>query len=100
GAPRHLSCATRRYPLYLSNLKFCTGASRQPILCDAQLPEVCLQLLDSTARRAKPGCTTRNFQRFLFNCLIQPRAAPNQAARRATSRGESCYLLNERRNAP
>ncbi|MCI46809.1 hypothetical protein A2U01_0068050, partial [Trifolium medium] len=36
-------------------LEFCTGASRQTILCDAQLPEDLLQLPDSTARRAQPG---------------------------------------------
>ncbi|MCI76570.1 hypothetical protein A2U01_0097840, partial [Trifolium medium] len=36
-APRHLPCATRRYPLQPSQLEFRNGASRKPILRDAQL---------------------------------------------------------------
>ncbi|MCI93581.1 hypothetical protein A2U01_0114879 [Trifolium medium] len=45
------------------HFEFCTGASRQPILRDAQLPDDFLQLPDSTARCANQGCATRNFQK-------------------------------------
>ncbi|MCI23257.1 hypothetical protein A2U01_0044435 [Trifolium medium] len=62
-ASRQLYCATRRYPLHPVSFEFCTGASRKPIMRDAQLPEDVLQLSDSTARRAIQGCATRNIQK-------------------------------------
>ncbi|MCI49748.1 hypothetical protein A2U01_0070992 [Trifolium medium] len=44
-------------------LEFLYWRAAPTVLRDAQLPEDLLQLPDSTARRAKPGCATRNCQR-------------------------------------
>ncbi|MCI58991.1 hypothetical protein A2U01_0080246, partial [Trifolium medium] len=62
------------------NAKFCTisrtGAPRQTILRDAQLPEDHLVTPDSTARRAIPGCATRKCQREILLILNERRNAP------------------------
>ncbi|MCI45951.1 hypothetical protein A2U01_0067191 [Trifolium medium] len=46
------------------HFEFFTGASRQLILRDAQLPEDLLQLPISTARRAIQGCAAHNLQKI------------------------------------